>query len=50
MDENIGKNIVGKHSQKSIDHAEKQAADILKAASKREIQKIAEKTGDFIGN
>ena len=58
---NIGKNISksfsGKYSprmlamhQKLLDQAKKLATDALKTSSKRVIQKIAEVTGDLIGN
>ena len=54
MGKKIGKNIVknlsGKYSQKPIDHAEQSATDAFKTASKREIQKTAEATGDLIVN
>ena len=58
---NIGKNVTkslsGKYSpgmldmrKKLLDHAKKSATDALKTSSKRVIQKIAEGTGDLIGN
>ena len=58
---NIGKNVTkslsGKYSpgmldmrKKLLDHAKKSATDALKTSSKRVIQKIAEATGDLIGN
>ena len=54
MDRNMGKNICknssSKHIQKLLDHAKKSAIDAIKTASKRVIQKIAEATGDLIGN
>ena len=61
MVKNIGKNISkdlsGKYSpvmlaarQKLLGHAKQSAADVFKTASKRAIQKIAEATGDLIGN
>ena len=43
---NIGKNISNKYSQKLVDCAKKSATDIIKTASKRAIQKIAEAAGD----
>ena len=43
---NIGWNLSSKYSQKLLDHV----ADALKTSSKRVIQKIAEATGDLIGN
>ena len=36
--------------KKLLDHAKKSATDALKTSSKRVIQKIAEATGDLIGN
>ena len=42
--------MVGKYSQKCLDHAKQSAADAFKTASKRAIQKTAEATGDLIGN
>ena len=61
MSKNIGKNIIKKLSskyspgmlvmcQKLLDHPKKSATDTLKISSKRFIQKIAEATGDLIGN
>ena len=47
---NIGKNISSKYSQKLVDSTKKSATDAIKTASKREIQKAAEATGDLIGN
>ena len=47
---NIGKNLSDKYSQKVIDTAKKSSTDALKTASKTAIQKIAEATGDLIGN
>ena len=46
---NISKNVGGKNSQNPLDHAKESAADALKTASQRAIQKIAKATGDFIG-
>ena len=51
----IGKNLSNKYSQNLLDSAEKSgttkvATDAVKTASKRIIQKIAEGTGDLIGN
>ena len=46
---NIGKNISNKYSQKFFDCAKKSAADAIKTASKRAIQKTAEEAGDLIG-
>ena len=39
-----------KFGQKIADTAKKYAADVIKTASKREIQKTAEATGDLVGN
>ena len=39
-----------KSSQKLLDSAKKSTTDAIKTASKRAIQKIAEVTGDLIGN
>ena len=54
MGRNIGrnksKNLIGKFSQKHLNHAKQSATDALKTDSKRVIQKTAEATGDFIGN
>ena len=47
---NIGKTLSNKHSQKFLDSTNKSATDAIKTASKRAIQKIAEATGDLIGN
>ena len=47
---NMGRNLSDKYGQKLLDSAKKSAADAIKTASKREIQKIAEATGDLIGN
>ena len=46
----ISKYVSGKYSQKLLDHARKSAADALKNASNRVIQKAVEATGDLIGN
>ena len=54
MGKNIGKskskNLSGKHSQKLLNHAKRSATESLKTTSKRVIQKLAEATGDLIGN
>ena len=50
MGKNISKNLSSKCSQKILDQAKQSATDPLKTASKRAIQKIAEATGDLIGN
>ena len=47
---NISKTLSNKYSQKLLDSAKKYTADAIKTASKRAIQKIAETTGDLIGN
>ena len=47
---NIGKNVSDKYSQNLIDTDKKSTTDAMKTASKRAIQKIAEATGDLIGN
>ena len=47
---NICKNISSKYSQNRLDHARQSATDTLKTASKREIQKTTEATGDLISN
>ena len=46
----MGKNLSNKYDQKLLDSAKKSIADAIKTASKREIQKKAEATGDLIGN
>ena len=40
--------MIGKYSQKLLDHAKQLPADAFKTASKKVIQKTAEGTGDFI--
>ena len=54
LGENIGmsisKNLSGKYSQKLLDHAKQSATFPFKTVSKGATQKIAEATGDFIGN
>ena len=47
---NIGKNLSNKYRQKFIDTAKKSTTDAIKTASKKEIQKTAEATGDLISN
>ena len=47
---NMGKSLSNKYSQKPLDNAKKSTTDAIKKASKRAIQKIAEATGDLIGN
>ena len=46
----VAKNMSNKYSQKLVDTAKKSATDAIKTASKREIQKTAEATGDLVGN
>ena len=45
----VAKNLSNRYSQKLIDSAEKSTTDAIETASKREIQKTAEATGDLIG-
>ena len=45
-----GKNLSNKYSQKIIDTAKKSATYAIKTASQQAIQKIAEATGDLVGN
>ena len=47
---NISKDLSNKYSQKMIDTAKKSAADVIKTASLRAIQKTTEATGDLVGN
>ena len=47
---NMGKSLSNKYGQKLLDSAKKATTDAIKTASKRTIQKIAEATGDLIGN
>ena len=44
------KNLSDKYCQKLLDSAKKSTKGAIKTASKREIQKTAEATGDLIGN
>ena len=46
----MGKSISNKCGQKLPDSAKKSTTDAIKTASKREIQKTGEATGDLIGN
>ena len=46
----MGKSLSIKYGQKPLDSAKKSSTDAIKTASKREIQKTAEATGDLIGN
>ena len=47
-DKTISKNVLGKYSQKRLDHAKQSTTDALKAAWKRAVQKRAKDTGDLI--
>ena len=47
---NMGKSLSNKYGQKRLDSAKNSTTDAIKTASKREIQKTAEATGDLIGN
>ena len=46
----MGKHLSNKYSQERLDTAKKPTTDAIKTASKKEIQKTAEATGDLIGN
>ena len=46
----VAKNLSNKYSQNLLESAKKLATDAIKTASKREIQKTAEATGDLIDN
>ena len=46
----FARNLNNKYGQKLVDSAKKSATDAFKIASKRAIQKIAEATGDLVGN
>ena len=46
----MGKNLNNKNGQKLLDNGIAFTTDAIKTASKRAIQKIAETTGDLIGN
>ena len=46
----VAKNLNNKYRQKIADSAKKSAADALKIADKRAIQKTAEASGDLVGN
>ena len=46
----VAKSISNKYSQKLVETAKKSATDAIKTVSKRAIQKIAEATGDLVGN
>ena len=47
---NMRKSLSNKYGQKLYDSAKKSTTDAIKTASKREIQKTADATGDLIGN
>ena len=47
---NMGKDLSNKYSQKCLNNAKKSTTDTIKTASKREIQKAVEATGNLIGN
>ena len=47
---NMGTHLSNKYSQKLLDNVKKSTIGAIKTASKRAIQKIAEETGDLIGN
>ena len=46
----MGKSLSNKYGQKLSDSAKKSTTDAIKTASKKEVQKTAEATGDLIGN
>ena len=46
----MGKGLSNKYGQKLLDSTKKFTTDAIKTASKRAIQKIAEATGNLIGN
>ena len=46
----MGKNLSNTYGQKRLNSAKKSTADAIKTASKRAVQKIAEATGELIGN
>ena len=46
----MGKSLSNKYGQKILDRAKKSTTNALKTALKRAIHKIAEATGDLIGN
>ena len=47
---NMGTQLSNKHSKKRFYSAKKYTADAIKTASKREIQKTSQATGDLLGN
>ena len=46
----MSKNLSIKYGQKLLDTKKRPAADALKTASKKAIQRTAETTGDLVGN
>ena len=46
----FAKSMSNKYGKKLVDTAKKSAADVIKTASTRAIQKTAEATGDLVGN
>ena len=46
----FARSMSNKYERKLVDTAKKSATDAIKTASKRAIQKIAEATGDLVGN
>ena len=46
----MGKTLSNKYGRKLLDRVKKSMTDAIKTASKREIQKTAEVTGDLTGN
>ena len=46
----FARSMSNKYGKKLFDTAKKSATDAVKTASKREIQKTAEATGDLVGN
>ena len=46
----FAKNMSNNYGKKLVDTAKKSAADAIKPASKRAIQKTAKATGDLVGN
>ena len=46
----FARSMSNKYGKKLVDTAKKSAADAIKTASKRAIQKTAEATGDLVGN
>ena len=46
----MGKNLSSKYCENLLDSAKKSTTDAIKTASEKATQKIAEATGDLIGN